>query len=216
MRIRHLGGALALSLGILSGPAFAAGAVTGDYLEARSCNVFVGGCHYGSEFVTTGREAVMAWHIVSGSRGGVDLSGLSAAAVISADLNLAETQAKRSAIVYVDARASAAQQEALVGLLQEKMGTSFGKLVAVRTAPIQFVKSDTDYRLKVGDEARLTVAKAVDHTCCTQPMEVWYQPLGPTTNSAVGFTNLAEFKGAGLPTWSRTSQNSAFYGSFAF
>lgn len=216
MRIRHLGGALALSLGILSGPAFAGGAVTGDYLEARSCNIFVGGCHYGSEFVTTGREAVMAWHIVNGSRGSVDLAGLSAAAVVSADLNLAESQAKRSAILYVDAKASAAQRDALVALLQEKLGPSFGKLVAVRTAPIQFVKSDTDYRLKVGDEARLTVAKSVDRTCCTQPMEVWYKPLSPTANPTVGFTNLAEFKGNGLPTWSRASQNSAFYGSFAF
>jgi hypothetical protein len=216
MRIAHLGSAFALSLGILSGPAFAGGAVTGDYLEARSCNVFVGGCHFGSEFVTTGREAVMAWHVVNGARGGVDLSGLSAAAVISADLNLAEPQAKRSAIVYVDAKASAAQRDALVSLLQEKLGASFGKLVAVRSAPIQFAKSDTDYRLQVGDEARLTVARTVDRSCCTQPMEVWYKPLSPSNNATVGFTNLCEFKGSGLPTWSRASQNSAFYGSFSF
>jgi hypothetical protein len=216
MRIGNLGGALALAFGILSGPAFAGGAVTGDYLEARSCNVFVGGCHYGSEATTTGREAVMAWHVVSGARGGVDLAGLSAAAVIAADLNLAEPQAKRSTIIYVDAAASPAQREALVSLLQEKLGTSFGKLIAVRPAPIQFVQSETGYRLKVGDEAQLTVAKTVDRTCCTQPMEVWYKPLSPTSNPTVGFTNLCEVKGGTLPTWSRASQNSAFYGSFAF
>jgi hypothetical protein len=217
MRIVHLVSALALSIGIMGVPAYAAGAVTGDYLEARSCNVFVGGCHYGAEFVTNGREAVMAWHVARGGRGGVNLAGLSAAAVVSADLNLAESQAKRSAILYVDASATPSQREALVGLLKEKCSDAFGTVVDVRTAPIRFAKSDTGYQLQVGGDARLSVAKEVDRSCCLQPMDVWYKPLAPVAGSAVGFASLNEFKGSGLPTtWSRSNQNSAFYGNFTF
>src|SRR5688572_28946884 len=120
MRMALLGSALALCIGILSGPALADSGVTGDYLEARSCNVFIGGCHYGAEFVTTGREAVMAWRVGSGALGGVDVSGLTAAAVMSADLNLAEPQAKRSTILYVDASATPAQRAALENALKAK------------------------------------------------------------------------------------------------
>jgi hypothetical protein len=217
MRITHLVSALTLSLGLVGGPVLAGDAVTGDYLEARSCNVFIGGCHYGAEFVTTGREALMAWNVRSGSHNGVDLTGLSAVAVVAADLNLAEAQAKRSTLLYIDARATAAQRAALADLVRQKCGTAFGKLVAVRTAPIQFAKSEKDYSLQVGDVATLAVKKTVDDTCCLQPMETWYRPLTAINGSTVGLASLNEFKGSGLATtWSRANQNSAFYGQFAF
>jgi hypothetical protein len=216
MRIAHLGSVLALTAGILGGPAFAGAPITGDYVEARSCNIYVGACHYSGEYVTAGREAVMAWHFNRGARGAVDLAGLSAAAVLSADLNLAEPQAKRSAILYVDAGATPAQRTALVELLKEKYAASFGHVVEVRSAPIQFAKSDTDLRVKVGKDAQLTVQKTVDHSCCQQPMQVWYQPLVTVKDSEVGFATVNEFKGAGLSaTWSRPNQNSSFYGEFS-
>src|SRR5260370_30106683 len=58
----------------------AAPAVTGDYVEARSCNVYAGPCHFGSEYTTAGREAVMAWHVRRGAYAGQTLDGLTAVA----------------------------------------------------------------------------------------------------------------------------------------
>jgi hypothetical protein len=217
MRIAHFGSALALAVGLLSGPAFAGGSATGDYIEARSCSVYIGACHYSGEYVTAGREALMAWHFTGGSQGTASLAGLSAAAVVSADQNLAEPKASRHTVLYVDAKATPAQREALVQALKSRYGSAFGDLVAVRTAPIEFTKTATDYSVKIGNDARLTVQKDADHSCCQQPMQTWYKPLVPVTDSNVGFATLNEFKGTGLPTtWSLPNQNSSFYGGFAF
>src|ERR1051326_7035870 len=99
MRIMHFGSALVLAAGILGGPAFAAGAITGDYVEPPPRNVFVGPCHYSGEYATSGREATMAWHFSHGAPGGVDVAGLSAAAVVTADLNPAEPQGRASGVL---------------------------------------------------------------------------------------------------------------------
>jgi len=65
-------------------------AIKGDYVEARTASVFAGACHYNGELVTTGHEAVAAWSFASGSRDGVDLSGVRAAAAI-ADVSASES-----------------------------------------------------------------------------------------------------------------------------
>ena len=56
---------LVAALLLLSSPAWAAdrGRVTGDYVEARTAEVFAGGCIMNSEAETMGRQAVMAWRI---------------------------------------------------------------------------------------------------------------------------------------------------------
>ena len=46
----------------------------GDYVEVRTASVFAGACHYNGEVVTTGRDAMMAWNVTSGSWQGVDLT----------------------------------------------------------------------------------------------------------------------------------------------
>ena len=68
MRMTLFGSALVLATGLIGGPAFAAG-ISGDYVEARSCNVFVGACHYSGEYMTAGREALLVWHVSRGARG---------------------------------------------------------------------------------------------------------------------------------------------------
>ena len=50
--------------------------ITGDYLEARTAEVFVGYCLANSETDLVGQEAVMAWRIREGSWSGVALDGL--------------------------------------------------------------------------------------------------------------------------------------------
>ena len=49
--------------------------VKGDYLEVRTCDVWVGACFANAEVGETGREATLAWSFKSGQWAGVDLSG---------------------------------------------------------------------------------------------------------------------------------------------
>ena len=54
----------------LAGASLAAddkGRITGEYVEARTAEVFAGGCIMNSEAETLGRQAILAWRITSGS-----------------------------------------------------------------------------------------------------------------------------------------------------
>ena len=73
---------------------------SGKYVEARTASVFAGACHYGGEYTTSGREAVMAWSFDAGVVDSVELEGLSLAAVVSSKVNLAEEKKHRSVLVF--------------------------------------------------------------------------------------------------------------------
>jgi hypothetical protein len=75
--------------GILATPLMAAGhSLSGVYVEARTAEVFVGGCLMSSEAETTGKQAVLAWKVNHGSLNGVQLDGLSVVAAVVGDKNL--------------------------------------------------------------------------------------------------------------------------------
>ncbi|HEY7056879.1 MAG TPA: DUF1326 domain-containing protein, partial [Vicinamibacterales bacterium] len=62
--------------------------ISGDYVEARTAEVYAGGCIMGSEGEPSGREAILAWHVKDGQMNGVPLDGLSIVAVVAADTSL--------------------------------------------------------------------------------------------------------------------------------
>src|SRR2546425_7273844 len=86
--------------------------VSGDYVEARTCNVYTGACHANGEAVTTGREAILAWNIKAGKTDYVNLAGLSAVAVVTSEDNLAKGTAPHRTVLYIDSRATDAQRAA--------------------------------------------------------------------------------------------------------
>src|SRR5207253_7174781 len=47
--------------------------IAGDYLESRSADVYTGQCFANGEVGLTGDQAILAWHIRSGSWDGVKL-----------------------------------------------------------------------------------------------------------------------------------------------
>src|SRR6478672_6158547 len=82
---------LAAVVGLASTVSIAAGGkstVTGQYVEARTAEIFTGGCIMGSEAETMGKQAVLAWKIDRGSFNGVSLDGLSVVAAVAGDRNL--------------------------------------------------------------------------------------------------------------------------------
>ena len=193
-----------------------ASAPTGDYVEARSASVFAGACHYNGELMSDGREAISAWHFQSGTWHGVSLAGLSAVAVVRADDNLAAPTAHRATMLYVDSRATPAQQKAVAEALTAHYSESLGTITAAGSAPITFRHlASGGYRVSAPQIAALSVDALPNRECCKQPNLVWYKPLAPVTNRRVGYTQTASCTArTGGEAWTRGHENSAFYGTF--
>ena len=187
----------------------------GDYVEVRTASVFAGACHFNGEVVTTGRDALMAWSVTSGKWQGVDLAGVRVMAIVSADANLSESNAARRSEIVIDSQASRTQALAIVNALKEKYAASLGNVVAVRSAPISFERAGRTYAV-VTNDAAINVEAMPNDLCCKMPNLVWYSPLVGLENRKVGYTSRALYSGrvVGEP-WSRSGENSAFYGSFS-
>ena len=187
----------------------------GDYVEVRTASVFAGACHFNGEVVTTGRDAMMAWKVNSGNWQGVDLTGVRVIAIVNATANLAESNAARQSEIIIDSEASRAQALAMVNALKEKYAASLGNVMAVRSAPISFERNGRTYAVMTNDAA-INVEAMPNDLCCKMPNLVWYKPLVGLENRKVGYTSKALYSGriVGEP-WSRSGENSAFYGSFS-
>src|SRR5499426_1529974 len=129
---------LATLIGFAAAPLVAGGkgTVSGAYVEARTAEVFTGGCIMGSEAETVGKQAVLAWKVDRGTFNGVSLDGLSVVAALSGDRNLGIQEIGggkpdvRSAL-FVDNRANPAQQFALVAMVNELSSGLVGTIVQV-------------------------------------------------------------------------------------
>ena len=189
--------------------------VRGDYVEVRTASVFAGACHYNGEVVTTGRDALMAWNVTSGKWQDVDLTGVRAMAIVNSTSNLSEENASRQSEVIIDSSASNAQAQAMLSALKAKYAPSLGKIVEVRNAPISFEHKDRTYAVKA-DDATINVEAMPNDLCCKMPNLVWYTPFVGLENRKVGYTTKAAYAGRKVSDpWSRSGENSAFYGSFA-
>ena len=97
-----------------SAPAWAGakGSLSGAYVEARTAEVFTGGCIMNSEADQLGKQAIMVWRVDRGAYDGVDLSGLTVIAIVSGDRNLgmhemggeAPTMVKSAVVVEISIR----------------------------------------------------------------------------------------------------------------
>ena len=185
----------------------------GEYVEVRTASVFAGACHYNGEVVTTGRDAVMAWNVTSGKWQGVDLAGVRAMAIITADANLSENNAARRSEIIIDA--SAAQSQVMLDALKQKYAAALGNVIKVRNTSIKFERNGRSYNV-AADDSFIDVEAMPNDLCCKMPNLIWYSPLVGLENRKVGYTVRAGYSGKtiGIP-WSRSGENSAFYGSFS-
>src|SRR3954449_7374685 len=92
----------ALALILWGAPLHAAG-VSGQYVEARTCDVWTGPCFANAEMNLTGKHAVLGWKVDKGSLGAVRLDGLGVVAVVAAHDTLGLTQTGPArAVLIVD------------------------------------------------------------------------------------------------------------------
>ena len=199
------------------------GRVIGEYVEARTAEVFAGGCIMNSEAETAGRQAVLAWRITSGRYDGIALDGLAVTAAVAGDRNLGmremggEAPQTVRAILTVDARANAAQQAALAALAKELSNGLITDVVRVDVAPIRFDVSAQTIDVSATDALRLTVNKTMVHDPSCGAMQ-WFKPFSTQlTQSTMGTAEAHAFTGVGLGSkWSAPHKKSAFYGTFAY
>src|SRR5947199_10171043 len=82
MKRRILAWTLPILALLAAAPAcLAAPSISGDYLEARTSDVYTGPCFANSEVNLAGREAVFAWRVKQGAWKGGAIDGLSVVAV---------------------------------------------------------------------------------------------------------------------------------------
>ena len=190
--------------------------VQGDYVEVRTASVFAGACHFNGEVTTTGRDALMAWNVTSGAWNGVDLTGMRAIAVVSADDNLSNAQAGRRSELIMDKSASHAQAVAMLDAIKSRYAEALGQIISVRTAPINFKHEGKTYEV-ASAEAAINVEAMPNDLCCRMPNLVWYSPLVSLGQRKVGYTVKALYAGHTVgDNWERAGENSAFYGNFTF
>src|SRR5438094_8514565 len=120
-----------IALFLAAGPAQAAG-LSGQYVEARTCDVWTGPCFANAEMNLGGKHAVMAWKVDKGQVDNVTLDGLSVVAVIAASdtLGLQQTGPAK-AVLIVDSKATSAQSDALLKLVQKQGGDLLKNIAAV-------------------------------------------------------------------------------------
>jgi hypothetical protein len=157
----------------------------------------------------------MAWRITSGSWNGVELAGVRAMAVVSADQNLSDIQSGRRSELIIDRSASRAQTIAMTDAIKSLYAATLGKIISVSSAPIEFKHENRAYSVSSSNVMTIEVEAMPDDLCCRMPQLVWYEPLVPLANRKVGHTIKALYaKGTLGDAWQRTGENSAFYGSF--
>jgi hypothetical protein len=215
---RHLVAALAL---IAAASSASAGEITGQYVEARTCDVWTGPCFANADFNLSGKHAVIAWKIDKGSFNDVALDGLNLVAVVAAQQTLGlEQSGPAKAVVIVDSRASAQQRDALVAFAKKQGGQLLDNVVAVQQSKIQVAlcKCDGETCAEVDAGVAKVKTRCIDHkedkACGNE--SAYYPPL--TNNVRANVAGVVEhtFRGQGLAqTWGDFGRRGAYVGSFS-
>jgi hypothetical protein len=195
--------------------------IEGDYIEARTCDVYTGPCFANGQIGITGKDAVMAWNVFKGDFEGVDLTGLGVVLVVSGSETLAfegldDPEELRSLLV-VDEAATPAQRDALVSFARQQAGKAGEAIQEIQVAPID-MKLDTFAlcgSLKAGEFAELEVRKAGEKDCICSNERGYYPPLASIENAVPGVTTEGEVTARSLNTrWSIPGTRSAYLGTF--
>ena len=132
--------------------------VEGKLLEVCTCNVLCP-CWIGENPDGGVCESALAWHVDKGSIEGVDVSGLTIAASVHIPENVLIPKSWKAAI-FVDERASDAQEQAMLKVWTGQLGGAIadlagliGEVVAVERAPITFTVDGGKGQLTIGDVA---------------------------------------------------------------
>jgi len=195
--------------------------ITGDYLESRSADVYTGQCFANGEVGLTGDQAILAWHIRSGSWDGVKLEGFSVVAVVKANATLGDPYADpypAKSVLIVDNRADARERAALAAFARHMGGKLLANVLNVINAPIDIQVAKEHHGsafLRAGDFVTLQTRSLNenDHLCGNE--STFYPPLTQVGHAMAAVAMTDSYSGKGLgTTWTLHDKRSAFVGWF--
>jgi hypothetical protein len=219
MRSTHLLAATAL---LWTAGAFA-GDIRGQYLEARTCDVYTGPCFANAEMGLAGKEALLAWKVEQGRWDGTPLDGLHVALVIKAENTLGEDgvfpqdPGKVDAVMLVDEQATTEQEQALVAFVKDSAPQYTGNVEKVVRAPMEM---QHDYytaagSFQAGKFARIETRGLTDGDCVCTNEQVFYQPLTAVDYATPAYSLTQSFTGPGLDSkWEYHNTRSSFLATF--
>jgi hypothetical protein len=196
--------------------------IRGDYLETRSADVYTGQCFANGEVNLVGNEAILAWHVQTGSWNGVPLAGLTVAAAVRANGTLGdpyESPYPAKAVLLVDDQASALQQAALLHFAQHMGGELLKNVAQVIPTQMELVVNTEHHgaaMLRAGKFATIQTRGIgdKDHLCGNEV--TFYPPLTETAHSMPAVALTDSYSGPGLGvSWDLHGKRSAFVGTFA-
>jgi hypothetical protein len=218
--MRHFSGFLCGALLLLSAAALGQ-QIRGDYIESRSADVYTGQCFANGEVNLVGDEAILAWHVQSGSWDGVSLDGLTVAAAVHAHATLGDPYANpypALAVLFVDDQATPQQSSALVAFAHQMGGELLRHAQQVIPAPMELVVNPEHHGvalLRAGQFATVQTrpVNEKDHLCGNEA--TFYPPLTQLTHSMPAVALTDSYRGPGLDVdWESHGRRSAFVGTF--
>ena len=195
--------------------------VSGDYVESRSADVYTGQCFANGEVGLTGNQAILAWHIRSGSWNGVKLDGLSVVAAVKANATLGDPYADpypAKSVLIVDARANPRERSALAAFARHMGGKLLENVVKIENAPIDIQvqrEHHSSALLRAGDFLTVQTRdiNEDDHVCGNET--TFYPPLTEVGHAMPAVAATDQYRGTGLgTTWTLHDKRSAFVGTF--
>jgi hypothetical protein len=223
MRFKILTGAILATVALsVFATKQASPAISGDYLEVRSCDVYTGPCFANAEMGLTGKEGILVWKVRQGLWRGTSLDGLGIIAVVQTDDTLGDMRYQPrtgKAVLIIDAKADAQQRMALTDLAKTMAGRLISQVSEVKNSAIEVTVGGCSKAGCASVKAPNLVSISTrcfgdkDHVCGNE--ETFYPPLTDVT-AIPAFTELASYTGSGLGlTWQSTGTRSSFLGSFA-
>ncbi len=195
-------------------------AISGQYVEARNCDVWTGPCFANADFNLSGKNAVLAWKVGTGSVDGVQLDGLGIVAIVVAQNTLGlEQKAPAKAVLIVDQRADAAQRAALIRMAKQQAGALLDHIAAVHTAKIRLdaceCKKNACAELDAGVARVKTRCIDGEHDKVCGNEIAFYPPLSTGVQVVPAAAEEHVFRGTGLgQTWSDSDRRGAYVGTF--
>jgi hypothetical protein len=211
--------------------------IQGEYIEARTADVYTGPCFSNAEVLIYGDQALLAWKVTEGSFQGVDLSGLGVAAAIKGTTTFSEDRpGEARSVLIVDQKATPRQREALVAMAKALAGQRLAHVEGVKTSLFSMMVEEharDDSKSAGQAEHRMPHAPYAsfwapglaqiatrpldegDHFCGNE--EVAYAPLSRGVDVLPAYTLGHQFRGKGLDvTWDDPNCRSSFVGHFSY
>ena len=196
--------------------------IRGDYIETRSADVYTGQCFANGEVNLVGKEAILAWHVQSGSWDGVTLDGLTIAAAVRAQATLGDPYGNpypAQSVLLVDDQATPQQSAALVSFAKQMGGQLLENVDQTIAAAMEMIVNHERHGvalLRAGQFATIQTRSLgdKDHVCGNEV--TFYPPLTQVAHSMPAVAVTDAYRGPGLgESWDTHGRRSAFVGTFA-